>query len=127
MSITLEQMKYGGLGKYRTLLFSKSVSNMTDKEHKKFSRICAYVDEKFADCYNPLRVGPEYICFSCHLGDTGLTEKHESAKYYNLTIKIQSYTFNDKMKLRLVLNESNLTQSPLRPVEYTDVEMPELE
>ena len=127
MAVNLNQMKYGGLGKYRTLLFSKSSNLINDTEHKKFSRISAYIEEKFPECYNPLRMGPDYICFSCHLDDTGLTEKHEQNKYYNLSIKIQNYVYNQKTKLRVVLNESSLTESPVKPVEYLDVEMPAFE
>ena len=127
MSVNLNQLKYGGLGKYRTLLFSKSTNLIDEVEHKKFNRISTYIDEKFPECYNPLRIGPDYICFACHLGESGLIEKHEQNKYYNLSIKIQNYVYNQKTKLRVVLNESSLTESPVKPVEYLDVEMPAFE
>uniref|UniRef100_A0A6C0JU28 Uncharacterized protein n=1 Tax=viral metagenome TaxID=1070528 RepID=A0A6C0JU28_9ZZZZ len=124
---TLTQMKYTGLGKYRTLLFSKSTNLLDEVEHKKFNRVSAYIDEKYPESYNPLRSGPDYICFACHLGDTGLIEKHDQNKYYNLSLKIQNYVYNGKTKLRVVLNESTLTESPVKTIDYMDVEIPEFE
>ena len=124
---TLTQMKYTGTGKYRTLLFSKSLNLLDEAEQKKYHRISDYIDEKYQGCYNPLRSGPDYICFACHLSDTGLIEKHETNRYYNLSLKIQHYEYNGKTKLRVVLSESTLAESPVKSIDYQDVEMPQFE
>lgn len=121
--LSLKQMRYGGEGRYRTLLFSKQSKHMDEDETKKYNRVVDFIDQKYPGCYNPLRAGEDYICFSCHNYDNA---QHTKNDCYDLTFKIQSYEYNDTPKLRIVLTSSTKVEGPKKiTIQYNDINFDE--
>lgn len=121
--LSLKQMRYGGEGRYRTLLFSKQTKHMDEDETKKYNRVVDFIDQKYPGCYNPLRAGEDYICFSCHNYDNA---QHTKNDCYDLTFKIQSYEYNDTPKLRIVLTSSTKVEGPKKiTIQYNDINFDE--
>ena len=119
MTFSIKQMRHGGEGRYSTQLFSKQTKHMDDDEIKKYQRIVDFIDNKYPDCYNPLRMGDDYICFSTHNHNN---LEHTKNDCYDLVIKVQSYTYNEVPKLRIILDSSEKVEAPKKiTIQYTDL------
>ena len=122
MSFTLNSMRFTGNGRYKTNLFGRKKNQMDAAESKKYKRVQDWIDEKF-DCYNPLRDNEEYI--NLQTVNDGVAEL-EKNKFYDITIRVQSYQFNGETRLRLILESFVLADQPA-PVEYTNIAIPSFE
>ena len=122
MSFTLNSMRFTGNARYKTNLFGRKKNQMDEHESKKYKRVQDWVDEKF-DCYNPLRDNDEYI--NLQTVNDGVAEL-EKNKFYDITIRVQSYQFNGETRLRLILESFVLADQPA-PVEYTNIAVPTFE
>jgi len=119
MAFSIKQMRHGGEGRYQTLLFSKQTKHMDEDELKKYTNIVDYIEHKYPDCYNPLRMGDDYICFSTHNHNK---IEHIKNDCYDLSIKVQSYEYNGTPKLRIVLDSSQKVEAPKKiTIQYTDI------
>jgi hypothetical protein len=108
----ISNFKYVGRGKYGgDINFSKGLKGMDSDEFKKMNDTHERLAMTYIQTYNPIRLNENYLYMTLSNCVEGF--KPEMNAYYDVSIKIQKYVYNDKVKLRAIISSIKLSSKSI--------------
>jgi len=102
--------KYTNVAKYGCLSFFRTIDDMDSDELKKLTEEHDRINIQYPGVYNPIRMGPRFIGIQLV---NGTNLKCENGNLYDVTVKIQKYTYNTKQKLRAIIVNMSLSSKSI--------------